>query len=70
MATVIAEALLITWPLQASCGAGVLAVVIYTVAGRIGLRGRVYIVGALLLALGLAVALIPTQTPAHCPDGG
>ncbi len=70
MAMVIAEALFITWPVQATFGVVVLAVVIYAVSGRIELRERAFIVGALLLALGLAVALMPTHTPAHCPDGG
>jgi hypothetical protein len=70
MAVLLAVAVFITWPVQATCVVVVLAVVIYAVSGRIGLRGRAFIVGALLLALGLAVALMPTHTPGHCPDGG
>jgi hypothetical protein len=70
MAWVLTESLLITWPLQGTCIVVVLAFVIHLVFGRIALRGRVFIVVALLLALGLAVALIPSPIPAHCLDGG
>jgi hypothetical protein len=70
MAMVLSESVFITWPVQGTCVVVVLAVVIHAVSGRIGLRGRAFIVGALLLALGLAVALMHMHTPAHCPDGG
>jgi hypothetical protein len=71
MAWVLTESvLLIAWPVQVACVVVVSAFLIHALSARIGLRGRIFIIGALLLAFGLAVALMPTHPPAQCLDGG
>ena len=71
LAVVLTESVFINWPAQTTCSVVVLAVVIYAVSGRIGLGGRTIIAGALLLALGLALALMPADahSPPQCWDG-